>query len=262
MGTIKVGTCGYGYYKPVGNWKQEYKSKLQAYSDVFKVVDINRTFYGLPMVKTTRRWRDEVLEGFEFTLKAWQAITHSTSSMTWRKRTAKLTDEHKKNFGHLRPNREVLDAWDQTRERAEALRANVCVLQCPASFHCSFENEENLRRFFEKIDRGGLEPAWEPRGDWNENPERIASICDDLGIIHVVDLMRREPLSKHPIAYIRLHGLNAKEYDYRYDYADGELEQLAEKLARLAKRHQTVYCMFNNDNMFANARTLMKLLRG
>jgi uncharacterized protein YecE (DUF72 family) len=200
------------------------------------------------------------LEGFEFTLKAWQAITHATSSMTWRKRKEKLTETQKKHFGNLRSNKDVMDAWEQTKERAQALEAKVCVFQCPASFNCSAKNEENIRRFFEKIDRGGLEPAWEPRGDWNEHPEKIEAICKDLGLIHIVDLMRREPLCDHSIAYTRLHGLNRKEYDYRYDYSDSELEQLAEKLAGLAKQRSTVYCMFNNDTMFANAQTLMKLL--
>jgi uncharacterized protein YecE (DUF72 family) len=262
MSSIKVGTCGFRYYNPPGNWKERYKSKLQAYSDAFKVVELNKTFYGLPMVKTTQRWREEVLGEFEFTLKAWQAITHPTTSMTWRKRTEQLTERQKENFGNLRPNQEVMEAWEENKERAEALGATICVLQCPASFTCSAENEDNMRRFFEKIDRKGLEPAWEPRGDWNEHPEKIASLCSDLGLIHIVDLMRREPLSEHPTAYVRLHGLNRKEYDYRYDYSDSELEQLAEKLTRLAKRHKTVYCMFNNDNMFANAQSLMKLLQG
>jgi uncharacterized protein YecE (DUF72 family) len=262
VGNIKVGTCGFGYYKPAGNWKQKYESKLQAYSDAFRVVEINRTFYGLPRVKTTQRWRDEVLGDFEFTLKAWQAVTHATTSMTWRKRTEKLTEKQKKNFGNLRSNKEVIEAWEKTKARAEALEAAVCVFQCPASFNCRSENEKNTRRFFERIDRGGLDPAWEPRGDWNEHPEKIEALCRDLGLIHVVDLMRREPLSDQRIAYIRLHGLNRKEYDYRYDYSDSELEELAEKLTRLGRRHDTVYCMFNNDNMFANAHTLMTLLEG
>jgi uncharacterized protein YecE (DUF72 family) len=261
MNNIKIGTCGYGYYEPPGKWKQKYESKLQAYSDAFGVVEINRTFYGLPMVKTTQRWRDEVLEGFEFTLKAWQAITHPTTSMTWRRRMEKLTEKQRKNFGSLRSNKEVLDAWEQTKERAQALEAKVCVFQCPASFNCTAKNEENIRTFFRKIDRGGLEAAWEPRGHWNDKPEKIESICKDLGLIHIVDLMRRKPLSYHPIAYTRLHGLNRKEYDYRYDYSESELEQLAQKLTDLAEQRRTVYCMFNNDNMFANAQTLMKRLQ-
>jgi len=261
MSSIKIGTCGFRYYKPPGNWKTKYKSKLQAYSDAFSLVELNKTFYGLPMVKTAQRWRQEVLGDFEFTLKAWQAVTHPTSSMTWRKRKEKLTERQRENFGNLRPNKEVIEAWEQTHERAKALGAAVCVLQCPAGFACTRANEDNMRNFFEKIDRGGIEVAWEPRGDWNEHPERIESICKDLGLIHIVDLMRREPLSKHSTAYVRLHGLNEKEYDYRYDYSDSELEQLAEKLTNLTKRHQTIYCMFNNDNMFANAQSLMNLLR-
>lgn len=260
MANIKVGTCGYSAFKPGGDWKGKYKSKLQAYSDAFEVVELNRTFYKLPMVKTAERWRNEVLEGFEFTLKAWQAITHPTSSMTWRKRTDKLSENQKKYFGNIRPNKQVLDAWDQTRQRAEALGAKVVVLQCPARFNCTDQNEKNLRRFFEKMDRGDLELAWEPRGDWNDNPKRIESICKDLGLIHIVDVMRRDPLSDHPTVYIRLHGLNTKEYDYRYDYSKSELELLTKKLNRLANDHQTIYCMFNNDNMFENAQTLMGLL--
>lgn len=260
MGTIKVGTCGYGRYEPPGDWKEKYKSKLQAYSDAFGVVEINRTFYKLPMVKTARRWRDEVLGDFEFVLKAWQAITHPTNSPTWRKRKDKLTDNQLENFGNLRPNEEVIQAWEETKVRAQALQAQVCVFQCPGKFSCTTKSEHNVRRFFEKIDRGGIQPAWEPRGDWNDNPDTIESVCDDLRLIHVVDLMRREPLSSQPTAYIRLHGLNDKEYDYRYDYTDRELEQLAEKLRDLSKSHQTVYCMFNNDNMFANAADLISRL--
>ena len=260
MGTIKIGTCGYSRYQPEGDWKDKYDSKLQAYSEAFEAVEINRTFYKLPMVKTAERWRQEVSEGFEFTLKAWQAVTHPTDSMTWRKRKEKLTKKQRENFGNFGSSRQVIDAWEQTKARAEALDAKVCVFQTPASFSRSKKNEGNVRRFFESIDRDGISPAWEPRGDWNQRPEKIESICRDLRLIHVVDLMRREPRSDHPIAYIRLHGLNKRETDYRYDYSDEELLQLAEKLQALARQHETVYCMFNNDNMFANARALGNIL--
>jgi len=52
MNNIRVGTCGYGYYKPRGDWKQKYKSKLQAYSEAFKVVELNRTRTGTTGRKT------------------------------------------------------------------------------------------------------------------------------------------------------------------------------------------------------------------
>lgn len=257
---IDIGTCGYSRYQPPGNWKETYDSKLQAYSDAFAAVEINRTFYKLPMVKTAERWRREAGSGFEFTLKAWQAITHSMDSPTWRNKKDRLTEKQKRDFGDFRPNAAVMEAWQETRKRAEALEAGIIVLQSPASFNCTRGNEKNLRRFAEKIDRGKLTPAWEPRGDWNDSPDRIRSICRDMKLVHVVDLMRRPPLSDRPIAYIRLHGLNQRETDVNYDYSRNELKTLAGKLKELASDHDRLYCMFNNMAMFDNAKTLRSLL--
>lgn len=83
MGRLKIGTCGYSYFKPEDGWKERYESKLQAFSDSYNTVELNRTFYKLPMEKTAEKWRKNVYENFEFTLKAWQAMTHPTSSLTW-----------------------------------------------------------------------------------------------------------------------------------------------------------------------------------
>lgn len=257
---IKIGTCGYGYYNPGKGWKEKYQSKLQAYSFAFPLCEINKTFYGLPMTKTMHRWREEVNQDFEFTLKAWQAVTHPTNSPTWRKRKQKLTEKQQKNFGNLRPNSEVIEAWNQTKERAQALQASICVLQTAGKFNCTEENEQNMRQFLNQIDREGLEVAWEPRGDWNQHLEKVKDICDSLNLIHIVDLMRREPVSSHSTAYIRLHGLNPKEYNYNYEYSEKELQELAEKLRKLEKKHPTIYCLFNNFAMFENAPRLMEIL--
>ncbi len=131
MGEIKVGTCGYSYYNPPDGWKDEYESKLQAYSEAFEVVEINRTFYKLPMVKTAERWRREAFEDFEFTIKAWQAITHYPSSPTYRR--SRLDDDQKQQCGGFQPTDMVWGAWDRTREIAEILDAPAIVFQCPAS---------------------------------------------------------------------------------------------------------------------------------
>lgn len=260
MENIKVGTCGYSYYNPPEGWKEKYESKLQAYSESFETGELNRTFYKLPMVRTAERWREEASEDFEFTVKAWQAITHPTSSPTWRGKKDGLTSKQKENFGYLRPNREVKDAWGRTKEIAEALEAEVVLIQTSAGFECSEENEGNMRELLKDIDRGGLDIAWEPRGNWKGNPEKVEEICKDLDLIHVVDLMRNEPQSDHPISYTRLHGLNEDEYDYDYEYSTGELEELARKLGKLAKVSEKVYCMFNNYEMYSNAEELMRSL--
>ena len=248
---IKIGTCGWGFYK--GGFK--------AFVKKFQLVEVQTTFYKLPMFKTAERWRAEA-PGMEFTVKAWQALTHPTTSPTWRRAGLKLTEAQRRNYGLLRPTRENFEAWRRTKEICGALKAKICLIQCPAKFACTPENIVNMRKFLGKIDRGDLAIAWEPRGDWKEHPDEIEKLCDELDLIHVVDLMRRDPLSRHPIAYIRLHGLNPREYDYNYDYSAAELKRLASKAKALARKHREVYIMFNNFQMFKNAAQLMKILGG
>ena len=251
MATIKIGCCGWGFFK----------GGLKAYVKKFSLVEVQQTFYKLPMAKTAERWRAEAPKGFEYTLKAWQAITHLPTSPTWRRSGLEPEELERRQYGWLRPTRDNFGAWKRTKEIADALDARVCVIQCPPNFKFTKENMGNMRKFLSKIDRGNLAIAWEPRGDWKEHPEQIKQLCYELELIHVVDLMRREPLSKHPIAYNRLHGLNPREYDYNYEYSATELEQLASKAKKLARKHREVYIMFNNFSMYKDAGELMKLLK-
>ncbi|MDI6798641.1 MAG: DUF72 domain-containing protein [Candidatus Aenigmarchaeota archaeon] len=261
MQAIKIGTCGYERYTPPKDWKKKFKNKLQAYADAFHACELNSTFYNLPTRKTAERWRSEVPEDFTFCIKAFQAITHLPTSPTWRRAGIKPTKDQLNRYGWLRPTNENFEAWLQTKEICDALEAKVCVIQCPPNFKCTPENVANMREFFSKIDRGKLTLAWEPRGNWKEYSDEIAKLCEELELVHVVDLMRREPLSKHSIAYIRLHGLNPREYDYNYNYSLTELKQLATKAKALAKKHREVYIMFNNYSMYDNAQQLMKILK-
>jgi uncharacterized protein YecE (DUF72 family) len=247
---IKVGCCGWGFYR----------GGLKAYSKEFKLVEVQQTFYKLPMPKTAEKWRKEVPENFEFTCKAFQAITHPPTSPTWKRSGIKVTAESKDKYGFLKPTEENFQAWKNTKEICEALKAKVCVIQCPPTFNYSPENVRNLRKFFSEIDRGKLLLAWEPRGDWVDHLEEVKKLCKELDLIHVVDLMRREPVSDQPVSYIRLHGLNPREYDYNYRYTEAELRELAKRLTKLEKDHETVYCMFNNYAMYENAKQLMAIL--
>lgn len=260
MGAIKIGTCGYQYYQPGDDWQDTYESKLQAYSDAFDVGELNRTFYELPMERTAERWRREAFDEFEFTVKGWQALTHPVSSPTWNNHREQLPAGDNEEVGYLQPTDPVLSAWDQTKTRAMALAANVVVLQTPPSFDCTQKYRENLTAFLEMIERDGLTIAWEPRGTWPDHPDAIREICRDHDLVHIVDLLRADPVDDCPVDYTRLHGLNDDPYDYDYDYSTDELRELAEKLAELAATKERVYCLFNNYEMYSNAVTLNNIL--
>jgi uncharacterized protein YecE (DUF72 family) len=247
---IKVGCCGWRFYK----------GGLKAYVQKFMLVEVQQTFYKPPMVKTAERWRAGAPGAFEFVVKAFQAITHLPTSPTWRRSGIQITETQRSKYGWLRPTHENFEAWNRTKEICDALNAKICLIQCPPNFKCSGENINNLRKFFGKIDKDGLTIAWEPRGDWKEHPSEVKEVCSEFGLIHVVDLMRCHPLSEHPIAYVRLHGLNPREYDYNYKYSSTELKQLAKKAKALSKKHREIYLLFNNFFMYDNAAELMKIL--
>lgn len=52
------------------------KSRLSYYGYLFNSIEINSSFYKVPMASTVARWAGEVPEHFRFTFKMWRDITH------------------------------------------------------------------------------------------------------------------------------------------------------------------------------------------
>jgi uncharacterized protein YecE (DUF72 family) len=141
MPKIKVGCCGWGFFK----------GGLKAYMKKFSLVEVEQTFYKLPMVKTAERWRVEAPEGFEFSIKVWQAITHLPTSPTWRRSGLKPEELKRRRYGRLRPTRDNFEAWKRTKEIADALDARVCVIQCPPNFKCTKKMLKICENFSRKL---------------------------------------------------------------------------------------------------------------
>jgi uncharacterized protein YecE (DUF72 family) len=118
---VKVGCCGF-------------PGSRKGYFRKFKLVEVQQTFYKMPRLETAQRWRQEAPAGFEFTLKAWQLITHPITSPTYRKAGIKVPQSVGGHYGFFRPSDEVRQAWEETRRFAQALEAKVILFQCPASF--------------------------------------------------------------------------------------------------------------------------------
>jgi len=209
------------------------KGGARRYYRLFDVVELQSTFYKLPRVETAQRWRTQAPEGFEFVVKAWQAITHLSSSPTWRKIGQLPKDWKTDQCGHLKHTPENLEAWNRILDICRLLDSRVCLVQCPPSFTNTNENVQNMREFFSRIPRENVSIAWEPRHKtWHENQRAVRKLCTELHLIHAVDILKREPQSSENISYIRLHGLPT-ELNYRYSYLDEDLKLLLEKIASL-----------------------------
>ena len=55
------------------------------YFETFDTLEVQQTFYEPPSRETLARWRDSAPPGFVFTIKAWQLITHRSTSNTYRR---------------------------------------------------------------------------------------------------------------------------------------------------------------------------------
>ena len=184
---------------------------------------------------------------FEFTIKAWQLITHDSRSPTYRRLKRKLSQTESKEAGYFRWTSIVKDAWDTTLASAKALKAKTILFQCPASFTQSEENIERMEKFF-SIDRQDLDLCWEPRGSWDT--ALVRAICTQLRLRHVVDPFVGKT-STPDKCYFRLHGKNG----WRYEYETGELEELAAALSG-----NVGYVFFNNSRMTEDASKFCRVL--
>jgi uncharacterized protein YecE (DUF72 family) len=225
---IKVGCCGFA-------------GAQKKYFELFGVVEIQQTFYQLPEIKTAEKWRTAAPPGFEFTMKAWQLITHVPCSPTYRRLREPIEPSKADRYGSFRPTKEVFEAWKRTASFARTLGATIIVFQCPASFRSLEENVKNMETFFTGIDRAGFTFTWEPRGAWPD--DLIVRLCEELDLIHCVDPFKNEALLGD-VDYFRLHGIG----DYQYTYTDDELGEVEKKLGK-----KPAYVMFNNSTMKGDA---------
>jgi uncharacterized protein YecE (DUF72 family) len=235
---LRVGLCGF----TIG---------AETYYRHFRVVEVQQTFYDPPPAQTLARWRTQAPPRFEFTLKAWQVITHLATSRTYRRLRSPFGSRAREEAGGFRWNDTVLGAWERTLECTRILRATAILFQCPASFRPTEENTGAMRRFFTGIDRPqGVRLLWEPRGAWPDDVVR--NLCAELDLVHTVDPFIRPSLTPD-IIYWRLHG-NGSHYA---TYSDDELRRLDEWLPRA--QDAEAYVMFNNIPRVQDARRFLEL---
>ena len=235
---IKTGCCGF-------------RLSQAEYTARFPVVEVQQTFYQPPQLKTLERWRAEAPPDFEFTLKAWQLITHEARSPTYRRLKRELTETEKAESGSFRPTAIVSEAWAVTLACAEALKASRVLFQSPSSFTPTAEHVRDMRDFFSRLERPrNLVCLWEPRDGWPE--QLIRELCRELDLTHVVDPYAARTVTPQR-CYYRLHGRSG----WRYQYEEDELAELITMLPRTG----VSYVLFNNVRMLEDAARFQQLAR-
>ena len=229
-GILHLGTSGFAY----DEWKHGafYPEGMPAagmlahYASVFRSVEINYTFRRFPSEKTLTGWRDQTPDGFRFTFKANQRITHI---------------------------RRLKDAGDEVRafvERAQVLgdRLGPILFQCPPGLKF---NEAVIRAFADDVPPGvaaAMEfrhPSWDAA--WPLLAESgIARCVADVDEVEVTD----DALSWQPFGFLRLR---------RTQYSDDELALWAGRIRSALQDDRDVYCYFKHEDSAAGPRMALRL---
>ncbi|MEM4601770.1 MAG: DUF72 domain-containing protein [Desulfurococcaceae archaeon] len=249
MKFVYVGCCGF----PCSRKK---------YFELFSVVELQNTFYDLPSVSWAEGIRREAPTEFRFAVKAWQVITHPSSSPTGRTMKKKPNGSIE-NYGYLRPTRENVEAFKKTVELARVLRAEVIVLQTPPTMPHSESALGWAHSFFEEVkplvDRSAI-IAWEVRGPLAYSPH-LRDVFEGHDLLHVVDILKNKPIYKHSrgLLYTRLHGIGRGEVNYKYNYTEADLNKLCSAI--FSEEPREAYILFNNIRMLDNALKLKSMLK-
>ena len=234
--SVRVGLCGWTI-------------SMSSYVRRFPLVEVQHTFYEPPADSLLSRWRSEAPGRFEFTLKAWQLVTHESGSPTYRRLKRPLADEHRGQVGAFRSTSPVLHAWARTLECARVLRATAVLLQCPKSFRPTTENVERMRTFLGTVERPHARLLWEPRGAWPTS--LLHELCRELDLAHVTDPMQTDTVTPEQ-TYYRLHGTSGP----RHVHSDDELRRLRD----LVDGRPAPYVLFNNMPRVGDAERFLALL--
>lgn len=248
---VVVGTSGWLYKDWAGRF---YPAGLKAaerfayFVTQFESVEVNSTFYHLPLRETAQRWHDSSPPGFTFAVKLNRYLTHT-----------------KRLHGDADFDAALYDFFDRVSALREKL--GVVLVQLPPSLRADNGRLEHLAKataVYEKRHLLKLPLAVEFRhGSWF-SPDTFA-LMRRYNLANVInDSPDRWPASKEitaNFAYIRFHGSRQL---YRSSYTAGELNAWADFILRAGARCDTVFAYFNNDYNAAavqNARLLLQKIR-
>jgi uncharacterized protein YecE (DUF72 family) len=230
VGTLHLGTSGFAYpewkhgiFYPEGLKDRE---MLSYYSSQLSSVEINYTFRRFPTEKTLTNWREQAQEGFAFTLKANQRITHF--------KRLQDTDEDVREFVRLA---KLLDD-----------RLGCVLFQCPPSL----QYDRGLIEAFVGYLPPGVRFAMEFRHpSWKEARELLLS----QGVAWcVAETDEKDPtpedLSWEPAGYLRLR---------KTEYTDDELTAWADRIGPALEAGHEVFVYFKHEDLGASPQMAKRL---
>jgi len=295
--TVRIGTASWtdptmtagAVFYPRGVDSAE--ERLQFYATQFPLVEIDATYYALPVARVSELWRERTPPDFIFDVKAHALMT---GQPTETKRLPKAIRDALPAELAAKPRiyardmpAELRDAvWQMFRDGLEPLRAagqlGSVLLQYPKWFFPISESRDEILAAREQL--GDQAFAVELRnGSWF-NEKNVDRTLRFLGDNKIPFVMVDEPqgfkssvpeliaVTSPDLAVMRFHGRNADNWEkknitpaerFRYLYDREELAAWAPRLADAGKQTRDLHVLMNNcyaNYGSTNARELARIL--
>ncbi len=295
-GRILVGTCSWadktlidsGWYPPAARSPEE---RLRHYSQQFPIVEVDSTYYAIPIQRNPELWVERTPPEFVFDVKAYALFTQHAAAVASLPRELRETLppelQAKRNLYYKDlPSETGEELWrrflDALLPMDSAGKLGVVLFQFPPWFVPGRPGRDYILQAKERL--GQYRMAVEFRNSlWmagEEDQRRSLGFLSDNEIPYVcVDEPQGFKSSVPPVAEVtaplsvlRMHGRNSEMWARkgigaadRFDYLYGEDELLewAPRIRRLAEEAREVHVLMNNchrDYSVRNARQIGEML--
>ncbi|RYY12668.1 MAG: DUF72 domain-containing protein [Chitinophagaceae bacterium] len=219
------------------------KSRLHYYSTLFSSLEVNSTFYKVPMPRTFEKWTGEVPQDFRFTVKMWKVVTHQ-----------------KKLIYQPSDISSFLAAANHLYHHKGCL-----LVQFPGSITSDYSTEVfNILQYIREADP---HDEWRIAVEFRHESWYIRETYELLNEYDAALVIHDIPASKvsghntdASFVYLRFHGPKG---DYRDSYSTEQLSFRAKQISAWMREGKDVYAYFNNTigEAYANARLLQDLVK-
>jgi uncharacterized protein YecE (DUF72 family) len=239
-GKVYIGTSGWHYKHWLGSFYPEKlpaKEMFQFYARHFDTVEINNTFYHLPLPSTFDSWRDNSPRNFLFAVKGSRFITHMK----------KLKDPKASS-----------EKFFAGAERLEP-KLGPILFQLPPHWGLNLERLTEFLQVLPKEHRYVFEfrdESWLANETYEVLRKHNAAFC-----IHDLARMQTPFELTADFTYIRFHGPGAAKY--RGSYSAIALQKWTNRINDWRRKAVDVYSYFNNDiggHAITNAFTLKEMV--
>jgi uncharacterized protein YecE (DUF72 family) len=285
-GKILIGTASWSDPGFVERWyprKMPAGERLAWYAQHFELVEVNSTFYSVPEPRMAERWCAATPDDFTFDVKLHQLFSfHSTAAKMLPPDLQKRAETDAK--GKVKSTAELQEALLKIFLRSmsiirDAGKLGVLLLQLSPAFSPRKHQLNELEPLIEMLSDYDFAIEFRNR-NWAVG-DQLESTIDFVREHHAIFVNVDAPASDHftvmpsdldevtnpKIAYLRLHGRNAKAYitgktvaaRFDYDYKGEEIAEIVDRSKKLSKEARDVHVIFNNNNLDYAPRSALGL---